>query len=239
MTTQYVTGTVTVDISADANTSTAINITNRRLAAIIMPAAWTAADIGFSLSPDGTTYYTLTDTAGNAVIIDGAAATDVIDLCDLINLPGYGWLKLESLDPSDATAEDQLADRVITLLFEIDADDTVAVDLTIADAGTTTAETVGLTGYQLRGIYGDPTTWDAATAAFSVSYDGGTTWKVLHETETDWDAAEIAVTLAATVYIDLSAIECPGYGLVRLVASAAQTTGDDGRTLILVLEKED
>lgn len=81
------------------------------LAAIQMPSAWTAANITFQGSVDGSIYYDLYDQYGTEVLVT-AAASRVI-LLDLSMFAGINFVKLRS--GTTGTAVNQAADRAIVL----------------------------------------------------------------------------------------------------------------------------
>lgn len=81
------------------------------LAAIQMPSAWTAANITFQGSVDGSTYYDLYDQYGTEILVT-AAASRVI-LLDLSMFAGINFVKLRS--GTTGTAVNQAADRAIVL----------------------------------------------------------------------------------------------------------------------------
>jgi hypothetical protein len=56
--------TFSAAIANGASLSDAIDLGGRRLGAIVMPAAWTAAALTFQVSVDGTNYYNLYDQDG-------------------------------------------------------------------------------------------------------------------------------------------------------------------------------
>jgi len=69
--------TTTVIIANGAALSNGIFLGDKMLAAIIMPAAWTAASLTFQASPDkGTTWYDLHDDQGNEITIASPSASE-------------------------------------------------------------------------------------------------------------------------------------------------------------------
>ena len=87
------------------------------LAAIQMPAVWTAAGITFQVSPDGgTTWCELYDDAGNEVTITSPAAGSFI----LLNAhPSYEWRGVNLLKVRSGTAAapvPQVAAAIVTLI---------------------------------------------------------------------------------------------------------------------------
>lgn len=86
------------------------------LVGISMPAAWTAADMTFQVSPDGgTTWQELFDGAGAALTIKGAAGQFVIPIAD----PSYLWRGVNMIQVRSGTVAvpvNQAADRIINLV---------------------------------------------------------------------------------------------------------------------------
>jgi len=81
------------------------------LAAIQMPSAWTAANITFQGSVDGSTYYDLYDMYGTEILVT-AAASRMIAL-DLTMFAGINFVKIRS--GTTATPVNQGADRAIVI----------------------------------------------------------------------------------------------------------------------------
>ena len=106
-------GQVDVTIEDGANLSEAIDFRRFALGLVHMPAAWTAAYIGFKVSPteDGT-YQPLYDDDGILVQIDNPA----VDKSYLLpaKIAGVGWVKLWSQDGSGSNTN-QDADRSLSL----------------------------------------------------------------------------------------------------------------------------
>ena len=86
------------------------------LAGISMPAAWTAADLTFQVSPDGgTTWQELFDGAGNAIDVKVAAGQFIMLLAE----PTYDWRGINMLQVRSGTVGvpvNQGADRIINLV---------------------------------------------------------------------------------------------------------------------------
>lgn len=101
-----------IDQSVDDDLSEAVPLGGRVLTGLVMPAAWTAANITFQASVDGTTYYALEDvTTGTpvAVGITSPAASKHYALNP--NL----WFSVRFL--KIATSAGQAADRTIQLIL--------------------------------------------------------------------------------------------------------------------------
>lgn len=105
------TTTITVTIAASANLSDALDFTRLVQGLVRMPAAWTAASIGFKVSgTEGGTYLPLYDDDGALVQIDAPVASRAYTLP--VALAGALWVKLWSQDGA-ASDTNQLAERVI------------------------------------------------------------------------------------------------------------------------------
>jgi hypothetical protein len=108
-----------VTIAAGAAVSNAVDFSKWAGGSVIMPAAWTAADLGFQISDaeDGTyvVYADRLNQFGTDVSIDGPEASRGYPL------PGWvfdtHWVKLFSHDGS-GTGENQDAERTLTLLLK-------------------------------------------------------------------------------------------------------------------------
>lgn len=108
---------VTIPINTAA--SSAIKLTGYRRLAVQTPAAWTAANIGFEVSEDGTTFIPLRDAAGAKLAITGVitnAAGVYVAPVDTLAAGPYPYLRLTSLDTVDASAENQLAARTLKVI---------------------------------------------------------------------------------------------------------------------------
>jgi hypothetical protein len=84
---------------------------------LVTPAAWTAADITFDVSKDGTTWFPLFDNAGAEVKIPSASiptgAGQAFALLSTI-FQGWSWLRVRS--GVSATPVNQAAARTVTLV---------------------------------------------------------------------------------------------------------------------------
>lgn len=91
--------------------SGAIDLRAASLAKIQMPASWTAANLTFQVSYDGTTFANLYDEAGNEITVT-AAASRVIAV-DVGTFIGARYLKVRS--GTAGTPVNQGADRALQL----------------------------------------------------------------------------------------------------------------------------
>lgn len=110
--------THTLTIAASESLSGASqNLGEFRILGILMPASWTAADLTFQGSADGTTYGDLYDDVGNEVGVD-AAASRLISLtgAKFDALQACSFVKVRS-GPTGAGVA-QGGDRSLVLLLE-------------------------------------------------------------------------------------------------------------------------
>jgi hypothetical protein len=85
------------------------------LVGIEMPAAWTAAALGFEVSIDGATFYTAYDNAGNLLQATVAASRHIVFPLDSAI---YGpFLKVKSVGAGTDVAANQGAARTLRLVF--------------------------------------------------------------------------------------------------------------------------
>jgi hypothetical protein len=94
----------------------------KRIVGVIMPAAWTAADITIqalaaepSALPKVQTWAEVVDSAGNNVTITGPAAGEYVALADTLPLVALGRIRLRS--GTLALAVNQAAERVLFLII--------------------------------------------------------------------------------------------------------------------------
>ena len=104
--------TVDVTIANGESLSGAVDLNGMALVGLIMPAAWTAANLTVALSIDNSTYNNLYDSNGNEYLITAAASRRII--VPASDLPAVKWLKIRSGTSGAAVA--QGGARVITLL---------------------------------------------------------------------------------------------------------------------------
>lgn len=110
---------ITTTILNGASLSAAVDLgANCRLKALLMPAAWTAADITFQVSEDNTNFFDMMGDDGNAVKLTGPAAGRWIGLRNDVAraMMRVRYLKVQSGVPG--TLVTQGADRIMTLLAD-------------------------------------------------------------------------------------------------------------------------
>ena len=93
--------------------SAGVNLQGGRLFALQLPASWTAADLTFQASFDGSTYADMFDEEGNEVTVDAAASRYIL-------LDPARWLGVRNLKIRSGAAGapvNQGGDRVIQLLL--------------------------------------------------------------------------------------------------------------------------
>jgi hypothetical protein len=92
--------------------SPAFTLNGEDLIGILMPAAWTAANITFQTSPDAVTWANVFDQGGVEVVLTSPAATNYIYLTPLV-ANGFLYIRLRS--GTNALAVNQGADRIMTV----------------------------------------------------------------------------------------------------------------------------
>jgi len=103
----------TVTIAEAASLSSAADLMGSVLVGIVMPAAWTAANLTFQASANGTIYNNLYDDSGNEV--GATAAVDRFIAFDSnANFQGVRWVKVRS--GTSGAAVTQAAIRTLTLV---------------------------------------------------------------------------------------------------------------------------
>lgn len=105
-------GFATATIASGASLSGSVNLGGGRLFAIMMPADWTAADLTFQASVDGTTFYNVYDEEDSEVTVQ--AAEDRYIILEPARWLGVRYLKVRS--GTSGSAVNQGADRAITLV---------------------------------------------------------------------------------------------------------------------------
>ena len=103
-----------ITISSGQSESSVLAVVSETPVGIYMPATWDAADLEFSASPDGTTFYEVHD-LGTPLSVQ-AAAGQYIPL-DVAKFVGIGYLKVRST--SGGSPVNQQADRVLTPVFRV------------------------------------------------------------------------------------------------------------------------
>lgn len=105
--------TLTATIANGAALSGSIFLGEKSLVAIQMPAAWTAADITFQVSDDGSTYEELLDDSGTAISITAPAAGNRLNLA-AGDYASVLFLKVRS--GTSGVPVNQAAARTLTLI---------------------------------------------------------------------------------------------------------------------------
>ncbi|CAK0772595.1 conserved hypothetical protein [Gammaproteobacteria bacterium] len=105
---------IDVVIANGESLSGAVQLGGAELIGVVMPAAWTAANLTLQVSADGTTFNNLYDVDGNEVPIT-AAASRYINLLP-INFVGFQWIKVRS--GTSGTPVAQGAARTIGIVAE-------------------------------------------------------------------------------------------------------------------------
>ncbi len=108
---QSVVSSAVIDQSTNTLTA-AIDLGTARLAAILMPAAWDAAQLTFQASADGVAWVDLYDASGNEVVVEAAADRAIV-------VPVNDFLGVRHLKVRSGTAGvpvNQAAPRTLTLV---------------------------------------------------------------------------------------------------------------------------
>ncbi len=108
-------------IANGAAVSTAIDVSKLQLLgiAVVVPAAWTAADIGFEVSSDGTTWIPLQDDTGARIKIAGVttnASKAYIAPSGAWAVGAFPYARLVSLNTSTGANANQAAERLLTFV---------------------------------------------------------------------------------------------------------------------------
>jgi hypothetical protein len=101
-----------VDIANGQSLSGAVNLAGHLLVGVVMPSAWTTANLTLQVSRDASTYNNLHDFAGNEYTIVAAASRHI--LLDPSELAGAEWVKVRS--GTSGTPVNQGAARVLYLV---------------------------------------------------------------------------------------------------------------------------
>lgn len=100
-------------ISNGTALSTAIDLDITRPFAFVLPAAWTAANLTFQVSLDGTTWCNLFDDAGTEVTVVALVSQYVV-IANPAKWLGVRFLKIRS--GTSGAAVNQGADRIVTVV---------------------------------------------------------------------------------------------------------------------------
>lgn len=101
-----------ITISSGQSQSSPLKVISETLVGIYMPAVWTAADLGFSASPDGTAYYPVQDIGAPLTVTAGAGQYIPLDFTKFV---GIAYLKVTST--AGGSPVNQAAERVLTPVF--------------------------------------------------------------------------------------------------------------------------
>lgn len=111
------TTTKTVTIGSGASLSGEVDLEGYKLAAIIMPAAWTAANLTFQASDASAgTFADVYDDAGTEVSVTAAVSRAIGMDAAMPELAAFRFLKIRS--GTTATPVAQGADRTLTLVLK-------------------------------------------------------------------------------------------------------------------------
>lgn len=104
-------GTVDAVIAINQSLSAAVNIGDSKACAIFMPASWTAANLTFQVSNDGTNWFDLYDKDGTEYTVVAAAGRSIV-------LPMSDWIGIERIkirSGTTAAAVNQAAARTLVI----------------------------------------------------------------------------------------------------------------------------
>ena len=106
--------TLAMTIASGASLSAANDLGGLRLFGIVMPAAWTTANLTFQMSPDGgTTWVDMYDANGNE--LTATASTSRFIALDLANFAAVQMVKVRS--GTSGTPVNQGGDRTLSLIL--------------------------------------------------------------------------------------------------------------------------
>lgn len=111
---------VSVTIANAAATSGAIEMNGRRLAAVIGPTAWTAADISFEVQDTASNWRKVVDSAGALVKITGVAtaASEYMFAPEIADRLVAHWLRIVSSNTASEADVNQGAARTLLAVLE-------------------------------------------------------------------------------------------------------------------------
>lgn len=103
---------ISATIAISASLSGAVYLGSGTLSKIIMPAAWTAANLTFQVSDDNVTYSNLYDASGTEYVVTAAASRAII--VPVSEFQGFRYLKVRS--GTAGVAVNQAAARTLSLV---------------------------------------------------------------------------------------------------------------------------
>ena len=103
---------LTATIANGGSLSAAIDLNERTPVALLMPAAWTAADVTFQASLNNTTFYNVYDEAGSEYTL--TVDVDQYIILDPVDLAGARYIKIRS--GTGGATQAQGAERIIGLV---------------------------------------------------------------------------------------------------------------------------
>ena len=102
---------VLIDISEDANNSSAAQCGGLLLSGIVFPAAMTGTAVTFDFSFDGTTWYDVKET-------DGSDVSYTVSAGDVVRVDPSGWAFASPGYIRISSGSSEAADRTINLIFK-------------------------------------------------------------------------------------------------------------------------
>lgn len=102
---------VLIDISEDANNSSAAQCGGLLLSGIVFPAAMTGTSVTFDFSFDGSTWYDVKET-------DGSDVSYTVSAGDVVRVDPSGWAFASPGYLRISSGSSEAADRTINLIFK-------------------------------------------------------------------------------------------------------------------------
>jgi hypothetical protein len=105
--------TTTVVIENGGSLSGAVDLGGRKLVALILPDAWTAASLTFQGSVDGTNFFNVYDGPTERQLTVAANYYSALNIADWV---GFRWIKVRS--GTAGSAVNQAAERTLTVVAQ-------------------------------------------------------------------------------------------------------------------------
>jgi hypothetical protein len=99
----------TITVATDAKVSSSVYLAGRSLVGVVLPAQWTASDLTFKVSTDGTTFHDLYASTGLYTYPTAGLAAGAASVFDATLFNAWDYVQVRSVT-------DQAADRVLTLI---------------------------------------------------------------------------------------------------------------------------
>lgn len=99
----------TITVATNAKVSSPVYLAGRSLVGIVLPAQWTASDLTFQVSIDGSTWHDLYTSTGLYTYPTAGLAASAASMFDATLFNAWDYVQVRSVT-------DQAADRVLTLI---------------------------------------------------------------------------------------------------------------------------